>query len=84
MSSPSVIGVNWAEVDRPAAESEDATEDGPGTADEFPAMANRGNVNNNGTTDDMNWSEMGKEEVQYHLNEADKSAISAIDILSHY
>ena len=57
-SSPSVIGVNQAEVDQPAAESEDTKEVGPGTTDEFPALENRRNINKNGTTYDMVWAAM--------------------------
>ena len=40
-------------MDRPATESKDAAEDVTGTMDEFPALANWGNVNKNETTDEM-------------------------------
>ena len=50
MSSPSA-GINHVEVDRSAAESEYAEEDGTGTADGFPVLTNRGNVNKNGIRD---------------------------------
>ena len=52
-SSPLIIGVNQPNVDQPNAEAKDAAEDGPGTMDEFPALANWGNVNKNETTDEM-------------------------------
>ena len=38
--------------------------DGPGTADGFPARDNRGDLNENGTTDEMYWATMGQEEVK--------------------
>ena len=53
LSEPLVIGVNQARVDRPAADYKDAAKDGPGTADEFPAQTNQGNVNKNWTTDEL-------------------------------
>ena len=52
--------------------------------DEFAALANRGNVNKNGTMEDIAWAAMGREQVQDQLNDADKSYISAIDIISYY
>ena len=58
--------------------------DGPGIVDGFPALSNRGGVNKIGTTDEMDWSEMGQEEVKYQLNYAEKSDRFLIDILSHY
>ena len=78
------IVVRHTEVDRPLAESEDAMEDCPGTEDLFHAMSNWGNKNKNGTTYDMSWAAIGQEELQYQLNDYDKSDISEIDILSHY
>ena len=59
-------------------------EDGSGTSDGFPALSNWGIVNKNETTNEMSWDAMGREEVKEQLNDADKSDISAIDILSHY
>ena len=56
--------------------------DGPVTADGFTAMVNRGNVNENGTTDERYWSTMGQEEVQDQHNDADKLEICPIYILS--
>ena len=41
-------------------------------------------MNKNVTTDDMDWAEMGKEEVKDHLNDADKSDISPIDNILRY
>ena len=55
--------------------------DGPGTADGFTAMVNRGNVNENGTTDERYWSTMGQEEVQDQHNDADKLEICPIYII---
>ena len=59
-------------------------EGGTGTEDEFTAMSNRGNVNNNGAANDMDWDKMVQEEVQDHFNDADKSDISKIGIILHY
>ena len=50
----------------------------------FPNLYNWGNMNKNGTTYDMAWDAMGQEEVQYQINDADKSDISAIKIILHY
>ena len=83
-SSPLAIGVNQAEVDQPGAEYEDEAGEGSGTANVFLALTNRGNVNKNGTMDEMDWYEMVQEEVQYQMNDADKSDICEIDIISHY
>ena len=58
--------------------------DGPVTADDFLAMDNRMNVNENGTTDEMDWAAMLQEEVQDQHNDADKLGICPIDILSCY
>ena len=58
--------------------------DGPGTANGFPNMSNRGDVNKNWTTDDMNWSAMGQEEVQGQKNDAEEIYICPIDILLCY
>ena len=57
--------------------------DGPVTSDGFPALANRGNINKNETTYDMDWAAMGQEDVKYKLNDAYKYDICPIDILSH-
>ena len=59
-------------------------EDGQGTADEFLDLANWVNVNKAGTIGDMAWAAMLQEEVQYQLNDADKSEIIEIDILLRY
>ena len=56
--------------------------DGPGTEDEFPALANQEDVNEKETTDEMNISAMGPEEVQDQQNDADVIDIFPIDILS--
>ena len=47
-------------------------------------LYNQWSANKNGTTDEMAWAAMGKQEVQDQLNDSDKPDISAIDILSHY
>ena len=57
---------------------------GPGTAYEFPYLANWGSLNNNRTTGYMAWDAMGLEEVQNQLNDAEKYDISAIDILLRF
>ena len=41
-------------------------------------------VNEKGTTDDMDWAAMGKEEVQNQQNDSDELDICPIDILSCY
>ena len=46
--------------------------DVPGTVYGFPTLANLGGVDDNGTTDEMDWSEMGQEEFQDQQNDADK------------
>ena len=56
-------------MNQPAAESKDTSEDVPGTADEFPAIANWGTVNKSGTADYMAWATMVKKEFQDQLND---------------
>ena len=58
--------------------------DGAGTAGGFPALSNQGDVNNNGTVDEMDWAEMVQEEVQDQQNDAEKIDICPIDILLYY
>ena len=70
MSSPSA-SINHSEVDQSAVDSEQLAVDGPGTADGFPALANRGSANKNRTADKMAWAAMGQEEVQDELNDAE-------------
>ena len=41
-------------------------------------------MNEKGITDEMDWSAIGKEEVQDHQNNADELDILLIDILSCY
>ena len=53
-----VIGVNQAGVDRPAAESKDSAKYGTGNEEKFTNLSNRGNVNNNGTIDEIAWDVM--------------------------
>ena len=55
--------------------------DGPGTADGFTALTNRGDLNEKGTTDDIDWAAMGKEEVNDNNNDAVELDICLIDIL---
>ena len=38
-------------------------------------------MNENRTTNDMDWSTMGQEEVQYQQNDAEKLDIFLIDVL---
>ena len=71
-------------MERPTVDHEDAAKDGSGIADMFPATTYRGNVNKNGTMDDMACNSMRKGEVKYQMNDADKSEIWDIDIISHY
>ena len=58
--------------------------DVPGTADGFSALTNRGDVNEKGTTDEMDWSEMGLEEAQDQQNDAGVLDICPTDIISCY
>ena len=51
-------------------------EEGSYTADEFCALYNQGNVNTEGITDGMDWNEMGQDDLQYQLNDADNYYIS--------
>ena len=53
------------ESDRSTVAPSEMVVNGPGTADEFPAPANRGDVNEKGKTYDMDWSAMGGDEVKY-------------------
>ena len=48
---PSNLPPKIVELDRSTAGSNEAVVDGPGTADGFPALANRGYLNEKGTTD---------------------------------
>ena len=43
-------------MDQPGSEYEDVAEANSGTMDVFPDLTNRGNVNKNGTMDEMDWS----------------------------
>ena len=43
----------------------------PSIVQVVPVTANQGDVNEEGVTDDMDWSAMGQEEVKYQLNDAD-------------
>ena len=58
--------------------------DSPVTTDGFTNLVNQGEVNENETTDDMDWAEIGQEEVQDQQNDDDKLDIFLIDILSCY
>ena len=58
-SSPS-DAINHAGADRPSVDSNEAAVDGPGTTNGFPDLANRGDVNGNGTSYDMDWDAMEK------------------------
>ena len=58
--------------------------DGPITVYGFPALPNRGDVNENETTDEMYWSAMVQEEVQDQINDYDKLDICPIDVLLCY
>ena len=69
------------ELDRSTAGSNEAVLDGTCTADGFTALTNRGDVNEKGTSDEMDWAEFGQEEVHDQQNYADKLDIFPIDIL---
>ena len=71
-------------MDRSAADLKDSIEEVPCTADEFHALANRGNANKEVITDKKAWATMGQEGVQYQIKDANKYDISDIYILSHY
>ena len=68
--------------DRYTAGSNEAVVDVPGTADNFTNLANRGDMNKNGTTDEIDWSAMEQEEVQDKQNYSDKLDICLVDIVS--
>ena len=53
------------ESDQPAVDSNEMAIDSPGNADGFSDLFNRGDVNKNGTHDDMGCAAMGQKEVQY-------------------
>ena len=78
---PSSSPPKSVESNRPTTVSNEAVVDGPGTTNGFSALANRGDVNENRTTNDMDWYTMGQEEVQYHQNDAEKLDIFLIDVL---
>ena len=59
-------------------------EEVPGTVDGFPTIVNQGGVNEEGTADEMVCNSMRRDEVQYQLNDTEKSDISDIDILLQY
>ena len=57
--------------------------DEPSSPDDFSATANWGNVNEEGATDEMEWSAMNTEEVQDQCNYTDKIYQSWVEILHH-
>ena len=57
LSLPS-SGINRAGADQPIVDSNEAEVDGQGIAGGFPSLANRGGVNNNGTSNETYWAEM--------------------------
>ena len=69
---PSSSPPNSDESDRSTTGSNEAVVDGPGNTDGFTALSNRVDVNENGTTYDMDWFEMRQEEVQDQQNDADE------------
>ena len=69
------------ESDRPTVAPIATVVDGPGTADDFSTLANRGDVDYKWTMDDIDWCEMGQEEVQDQMNDADILDICPVDIL---
>ena len=71
-------------MDKYAALSKHVVEEVPGTSDRFPALIHHVNVNEEGTTDDMDCIAMVIYEVQDWLNDTDKYYISDIGILSQY
>ena len=48
------------DLDRSTAGSNEAVMGGPGITDVSPAMANRGDMNGDGTTDEIDWDAIGK------------------------
>ena len=81
---PSSLSPKSVESDRTTAGSNEVVVDDPGNADGFPARANQGDVDKNGTTDEIDWASMVQEEVQDHQNDADKLYICPINILLCY
>ena len=58
--------------------------DEPSSQDNFSATANRGNVNEEGETDETEWSAINTEEVQDQCNYTDKIDQCPVDIINHY
>ena len=58
--------------------------DEPSLLDDLSTADNRGNVNEEGDTDEIEWSAMNTEEVQDQCNYTDKIYQSLIEILYHY
>ena len=58
--------------------------DEPSSLDDLSATANWGNANEEGATDETEWSEMNTEEVQDQCNYTDKTDQCLVEILNHY
>ena len=72
------------ELYRPTVAPIETVVDVPGTVYGFSALDNLLYVNEKGTTDDMDWSAMGQEEMQDHQNDADLLNIYPVDIILCY
>ena len=53
-------------------------------ANDLSVMAIRGDVNKDGTTDEMEWAAMELEEVQDQLNDSDEIYHTPVDIISYH
>ena len=69
---------------RPTVAPIETVVDKPGIADVVTIPSNRGDVNEEGVTDEMGCYAMGQEKVQDQLNDAEKLDICPVDILSCY
>ena len=78
-SSPKIV-----ELDRSTVAPIETLVDVPGTADNFLALENQEDMNEKGTTDDMDWYTLGQDKVKYQLNDADILDIRPVNILSCY
>ena len=69
---PSSLSPKIVESDRSTSGPYKEVVDGLITADGFPDLANLGDMNENGTKDEMYWYAMGQEEVQDQMNDYDE------------
>ena len=64
--------------------SSQAVVDEPSSQANSSATSDQGNINEEGVTDEMEWSTMNAEEVQYQCNYTDEFDRFLVEILNHY